>query len=333
MDLKVSVIIPVYNAVEHLKECLDSVVRQTLKEIEIICVDDGSTDGSAAILADHVNKDGRFIVLTQQNRGAGVARNAGLEVARGDYVIFLDADDFFAPDMLEKMHARAVASEADIVLCNGRAYYTSSGRYRKVSNYLRTFFVKGMPVFSRCDIPDHILTVTNPVPWNKLFRRSFLLRGGLRFQSLENCNDLYMVLLSLCVASRISWVDEPLVAYRECGGRNLQSRKRAAPLCFIWALETLYDELRRRNLFEAVERSFVNMAVRMTVWNVVTTQGWESKNRILRELEKEHFARMGLFAHSKKDYVERMQYYLARMMKCALWLRKKMCSDNFKDRQ
>lgn len=333
MDLKVSVIIPVYNAVEHLKECLDSVVRQTLKEIEIICVDDGSTDGSAVILADHVNKDGRFIVLTQQNRGAGVARNAGLEVARGDYVIFLDADDFFAPDMLEKMHARAVASEADIVLCNGRAYYTSSGRYRKVSNYLRTSFVKGMPVFSRCDIPDHILTVTNPVPWNKLFRRSFLLRGGLRFQSLENCNDLYMVLLSLCVASRISWVDEPLVAYRECGGRNLQSRKRAAPLCFIRALETLYDELRRRNLFEAVERSFVNMAVRMTVWNVVTTQGWESKNRILRELEKEHFARMGLFAHSKKDYVERMQYYLARMMKCALWLRKKMCSDNFKDRQ
>ena len=333
MPVKFSIVIPIYNAERYLCECLNSLVAQSFKDFEIICVDDGSIDGSSTILEDYASKDRRFVVLRQQNCGAGTARNKGLEVARGDYVIFLDADDFFAPNLLEKLYAQAVCSEADIVLCNGRAYYTSSGRYRKVSNYLRTSFVKGMPVFSRCDIPDHILTVTNPVPWNKLFRRSFLLREGLRFQSLENCNDLYMVLLSLCVASRISWVDEPLVAYRECGGRNLQSRKRAAPLCFIRALETLYDELRRRNLFEAVKRSFVNMAVRMTVWNVVTTQGWDSKNKILRELEKEHFARMGLFAHSKKDYVERMQYYLARMMKCALWLRKKMCSDNFKDRQ
>ncbi|MCI7403600.1 MAG: glycosyltransferase [Pyramidobacter sp.] len=324
MDLKVSVIIPVYNAAEHLKECLDSVVRQTLKEIEIICVDDGSTDGSAAILADHVNRDGRFIMLRQQNRGAGVARNKGLEVARGEYVIFLDADDFFAPDLLEKLYAQAVCSEADIVICNGRAYNTSSGQYKNVANYLRTSLVKGMPVFSRLDLPEQIFTVTNPVPWNKLFRRGFLLREQLRFQPLQNCNDLYMVLLSLCVAERISSIDEPLVSYRENSGRNLQSRKRAAPLCFIEALEALYDELHCRGLFEAVEKSFVNMAVRMTAWNTITTGGWDSRNKILRELEKKHFTRMGVFAYSKEDYVERKQYYLAQMMKCALWARRKL---------
>lgn len=321
---ELSVVIPIYNAEEHLEQCLESLVSQTLKEIEILCVDDGSTDGSAAILSDYAQRDNRFIVLRQQNRGAGVARNKGLEVARGEYVIFLDADDFFAPDLMEKMYAQAVCSEADIVICNGRAYSTSSGQYKNVANYLRTSLVKGIPVFSRRDIPDHILTVTNSVPWNKLFRRSFLLREQLRFQPLQNCNDLYMVLLSLCVAERISSIDEPLVSYRENSGRNLQSRKRAAPLCFIEALEALYDELHRRGLFEAVERSFVNMAVRMTAWNTITTRGWDSRNKILRELEKKHFTRMGIFAYSKEGYVERKQYYLAQIMKCALWVRRKL---------
>lgn len=324
MSVKISVIVPVYNAERYLRECMDSLLAQTFKDLEIICVDDGSTDGSAAILSDYVQRDDRFVVVRQQNRGAGMARNKGLEVAHGEYVIFLDADDFFALDLLEKLYARAIRAEADIVICNGRAFNTVSGRYRDVANYLRASLVKGMPVFSRRDIPDHILTVTNPVPWNKLFRRGFLLREQLRFQPLQNCNDLYMVLLSLCVAERISSIDEPLVSYRENSGRNLQSRKRAAPLCFIEALEALYDELHRRGLFEAVEKSFVNMAVRMTAWNTITTGGWDSRNKILRELEKKHFTRMGVFAYSKEDYVERKQYYLAQMMKCALWARRKL---------
>lgn len=324
MSVKISVIIPVCNAESYLRECLDSLLMQTFKDFEIICVDDGSTDTSLGILDEYVTKNSHLLVLRQQNHGAGVARNKGLEVARGEYVIFLDADDFFAPDLLEKLYAQAVCSEADIVICNGRAYNTSSGQYKNVANYLRTSLVKGMPVFSRLDLPEQIFTVTNPVPWNKLFRRSFLLREQLRFQPLQNCNDLYMVLLSLCVAERISSIDEPLVSYRENSGRNLQSRKRVAPLCFIEALEALYDELHRRGLFEAVEKSFVNMAVRMTAWNMITTRGWDSRNKILRELEKKHFTRMGVFAYSKGDHVERKQYYLAQMMKCALWVRRKL---------
>lgn len=323
MSVKISVIIPVYNAERCLRECMDSLSAQTFEDFEIICVDDGSTDGSAAVVADYARGDGRFVVLRQRNCGAGAARNKGLEAARGEYVIFLDADDFFAPDLLEKLYARAVRTEADIVICNGRAFHTASGRYRDVTNYLRASLVKGMPVFSRKDIPDHILTVTNPAPWNKLFRRGFLLREQLRFQPLQNSNDLYMVLLSLCAAERISCIDEPLVSYRESSGRNLQSRKRAAPLCFIEALEALYDELRRRGLFEAVEKSFVNMAVRMTAWNLVTTRSWHSRSKILRELEKEHFTRMGVFARPR-EYCAGGQYCLAQMMKCALWLWKKL---------
>ena len=95
MTVKVSVILPVYNVEKYLKECLDSILNQTLQEIEVICVDDGSTDRSLEILREYEKKDKRVIVLTQENKGAGAARNKGLAIAKGEYLSFLDSDDFF----------------------------------------------------------------------------------------------------------------------------------------------------------------------------------------------------------------------------------------------
>ena len=112
---KVSVIIPVYNVQNYLRPCLDSVLKQTLKEIEIICVDDGSTDGSLEILKQYAAKDNRITVLKQKNLHAGVARNAGLAVARGEYLSFLDSDDFFELNMLEESYRLIRKKQADIL--------------------------------------------------------------------------------------------------------------------------------------------------------------------------------------------------------------------------
>ena len=100
MGTKVSVILPVYNVSDYLRQCMDSIVGQTLKDIEIICVDDGSTDDSLAILKEYEAKDQRVKVIQQANAGAGAARNKGLEIATGEYLSFLDSDDFFEPDMV-----------------------------------------------------------------------------------------------------------------------------------------------------------------------------------------------------------------------------------------
>lgn len=101
-DYKVSVIIPVYNSGQYLQTCLESVISQTLRDIQIICVDDGSVDSSSQILERFAAVDPRITVLHQTNSGAGAARNFGLQVARGEYLSFLDADDFCEPDMLER---------------------------------------------------------------------------------------------------------------------------------------------------------------------------------------------------------------------------------------
>lgn len=118
--VKVSVIIPVYNSEAYLKECLDSVVHQTLQDIEIICVDDGSTDASMDILQKYAQKDERFRILEQQHLGGGAARNLGLKEAEGEYLSFLDSDDYFELDMLQKIYLRCKEKKrmwVSLVLC------------------------------------------------------------------------------------------------------------------------------------------------------------------------------------------------------------------------
>ena len=112
---KISVIIPVYNAEQYLRKCLDSVVSQTFRDIEIICVDDGSTDGSGAILDEYAAKDNRIVVIHQANAGVAAARNTGLKSAQGEYLAFLDSDDAYNPQLCELAYNRACQSGADIV--------------------------------------------------------------------------------------------------------------------------------------------------------------------------------------------------------------------------
>ena len=113
---KVSVIIPVYNVEQYLRECLDSVVNQTLKEIEIICVDDGSTDNSLEILKEYAKKDKRITVIVQKNLHAGVARNAGLTVAKGEYIHFLDSDDWLDKNTYEDLYNLIKSKNVSLVL-------------------------------------------------------------------------------------------------------------------------------------------------------------------------------------------------------------------------
>src|SRR5574344_661413 len=117
MEKKVSIIIPVYNTEEYLDECLQSLINQTLKDIEIICIDDGSTDCSAEILHEYSLKDSRIKVLKQRNYGQSAARNKGLMFANGEYISFLDSDDFISEDMLEKLYCKAKEQNTDITMC------------------------------------------------------------------------------------------------------------------------------------------------------------------------------------------------------------------------
>ena len=193
--LKVSVIIPVYNVEAYLRQCLDSVVNQTLREIEIICVDDGSTDKSAAILKEYAAKDGRIKVLTQSNTGAGAARNVGIARATGEWITFCDADDWIEPNAIEKMVAAAQREDADCVCC---------GMLRDWRN--------GTTVFRPFDEMGPSDTYNAVV--NKLFKRN-LLENLKMDESVSLGEDLMVSAQAMAKAKKIAVLEKGFYHYCE----------------------------------------------------------------------------------------------------------------------
>lgn len=260
---KVSVIIPVYNGELYLRECLDSVCAQTLRDIEIICVDDGSTDSSCEIIQSYMDKDSRISLLHQKNQFAGIARNNGLEHADGEYVAFWDCDDTFEPDALECMYNRAKEVDADICQC-GILDLDNRRKVKapRISNKLRRNILQ-KEWFSRRTDEDCILECVDVGVWSKLFRRAFLDRIGLRFTDHRYAEDVWFTWVAACSAERITSVDKPLVCYRklnEDSQTSIVDQKDVTIHPRICCQTARY--LKEHNIFP--ERSFVNRFLTIT---------------------------------------------------------------------
>ena len=258
-ETKVSVIIPVYNSEANLVQCLESICSQTLREIEIICVDDGSTDSSSEILKKFRENDSRIQILHQKNLYAGVARNHGKAHAEGEYLAFWDSDDFFDPTALEKMYRKCKEDNADICVCGAYQYYEQEDLSSPSSSYLRMKWVPDEIPFNRESNPDYIMNFTGPAAWNKLFRRSFVEENGLDFQAVRNGNDVFFVECALCYAKRITVINERLVYYRKDQQHSLLGTIEKAPLSAILAWGDVREHLRQNNILP--ENSFVNAAI------------------------------------------------------------------------
>jgi glycosyltransferase involved in cell wall biosynthesis len=166
---KVSIIIPVYNVEKYLAECLNSAIGQTLRDIEIICVDDGSTDRSSGILDEYTKKDSRIIVIHQKNAGPGPARNVGLDLAQSKYIAFLDSDDVMKPTLCEKTVQIAECENADMI------YFLYETNHSHPQSRFDRYVLNGMG--------DKIETkelIKNVVLWSKLWRTSFIRDNELR---------------------------------------------------------------------------------------------------------------------------------------------------------
>lgn len=270
--VKVSVIIPVYNVEAYLRQCLDSVVNQTLRDIEIICVDDGSTDGSAAILAEYAAKDPRVKVLTREHTNAGAARNAGMAVATGEYLGFVDSDDWCELTLFEKAYNKAKADDADIVFF----------RYRQFDECVREFrpgravpeFISGLRKSCRAeDLRLQAFGAFNFAPWNRIVRRALVVAHGLAFQSLPRSNDVCFGCVALAAAKRISNLAEVSYNYRTGLSTNLQSGNAQSPTSLIEAWEKTADELARIGRLEALAVPLATTATGALFYALNT---WES---------------------------------------------------------
>lgn len=264
----VSVIIPVYNVEKYLRQCLDSIVNQTLRDIEIICVDDGSTDGSSAILAEYAAKDSRVKVLTREHTNAGAARNAGMAIATGEYLGFVDSDDWCELDMLAVLSGDADNKSADVV-CSGKKLYSESRGVITRAELL--------PV-SMCEDPQprpaasekmRLVPVCGVSVWNKLFRREYLDAQNIRFQSIERANDISFTMQALLLAERISFLREAYYIYRVERAGGLQTGNSSTPLAFAEALLDVKRSLKERGRYDDLRKAFANTALAHARYNLL----------------------------------------------------------------
>lgn len=213
----VSIIVPVYNQELYLQETLGYIRNQTYENLEIIMVDDGSTDDSILILEENAKKDDRIRIIHQKNQYAGTARNKGIDAASGKYLMFLDSDDLFEPTLVEKLATRAEEEQADMVFCAGDKLIEATGQIEPFYGLMNKTVLAKVNARNFCprkDLKSNLYEFTTPVPWNKIFRSSFVKEHNIRFASHSSSNDAEFVWAAFVLADTVSGVDESLVHYR-----------------------------------------------------------------------------------------------------------------------
>lgn len=268
MPPHISVVVPVYNAGKYLQATLQSICRQTLPGIEIICVDDGSTDNSCEILQATAAKDQRFRIIRQENAGPGVARNTGMRAASGEYLAFLDADDLYEPDMLETMFCQAKSLQADVIVCQCD-YFSASLEERHYGSWhpdipeawIRSGFHPAE------DAPSRIFQLCVGWPWDKLFRTEYIRTNGWDYPPLRNSEDGVFVYPAVAHAQTMAICNRTLAHHREHPGSVSKTLNRWPTEC-IKAIQLIHERLGKLNQNPGISRSFSSWARHYAAWNL-----------------------------------------------------------------
>ena len=206
---KISIIIPVYNVETYIHKCIGSVLAQTYRNIEVILVDDGSPDNSGIICDEYAKKDKRVSVIHKKNGGLSDARNAGIDAATGDYIVFVDSDDYIAPDMIEKLYETQKRNNADITVC-GYRWVDKEGKN------LKSFHMNSMVCSGREILNEYLVNNINEwlvlvVACNKLFKRS--LFDEIRFPYGKLHEDSFVVHELLYTANTVAVIEDECYFY------------------------------------------------------------------------------------------------------------------------
>ena len=309
---KISIVIPCYNIEDYITQCLSSLLNQTYENIEIICVDDGSTDNTAETVERIMQNDNRIKLVRQRNMYAGVARNNGMKHASGEYILFFDGDDFCEKEMLAEMIATAEMYHSDIVVCDVKTFDNVTRRYDETNTFLRIGLVekhKSRGFVSYRDIPDDIMIFASSGPWNKLYRLSFIKKNNLQFQASRRDNDEYFVLMSMALANRISWVDKKFVTYRVNNALSLQGfgNQKIDTNDLLSTVTELKKGLEKANVCKEVMRSFQNQVLVRYVGLIEAQRTWENYKDVFDFTKDTVFTLLGIDKLDEIDIFTRLE--------------------------
>lgn len=208
--MRFSIIIPVYNVERYLRDCLDSVLNQTFSDWEAVCVNDGSTDGSADILEEYLEKDNRFKVITQPNAGLSAARNTGINVAKGDYILFLDSDDWIETNALEVLSKNL--NGEDILCFSGRRFIEETNQYNHADVLVEKSYETGMDYYNENALLHRDFAFVCVVL--RVYKRIFLIDNELRFKDGIYHEDNLFTPIVCYYAKNVKQISACLYDYR-----------------------------------------------------------------------------------------------------------------------
>lgn len=282
--VEISVILPVYNSENYIKECLDSLLSQTFKDIEILCIDDGSTDGSLNILKDIEKTDSRITVITQENIGVAKTRNNGLNLVKGNYVYFMDSDDCLDKNAFKKLHDNITSNRSDfcimkVIFVNGSEEYKFPAfdidkEFDKVNFNDFTFTYR--------DVKSHVLNDLF-APWLKLYSAEFLKSNDdFTFPEIKSYSDAPFHVKTMLNASRISFVPEYLYYYRENDGSLVHSSSNT--INFFRLSDIIEDYLVKNDFIDEFTDEFAAFKIVKLVYYMGFTDSEEYYTKAKEEL-------------------------------------------------
>lgn len=264
---KLSIIVPVYNVEKYLCQCLDSIVNQTIADIEVICVNDGSCDHSLNILEEYKQKDSRIHIISKENDGLGAARNTGINAAQGDYIGFVDSDDFIELDMFQKLYERAVATEADVAIGNIRLFHDDTSKIESYREEKRYKEIAALNVFTVREAP---WILENIGVWDRIYKRNFIERYSLRNPEHVIYEDALFSFQTSILASKITLVSDAYYIYRKGTGTAITDREiknNAYKFDFLTNCKAIKEFMFTNMVYEAFKENYLNYFYKNALWH------------------------------------------------------------------
>jgi glycosyltransferase involved in cell wall biosynthesis len=258
-NIKVSIIIPVYNSEQFLNKCLHSVVSQTAENFEIIIVNDGSTDGSQKIIEDYAKKFLYITVINQENSGQAIARNRALQIAKGEYCAFVDSDDYIETKMVETLYNEAVSRKADIVICNWNEVDVN-GRCLKHKEYEE--YHKKM--LTKEEVVEEFLMnkrqLIEGFSWNKLIKRSLFDEYKILYPNMKY-EDIPTIFKVLMKANTFVYVNDHLYNYVQHDKSTVHIRNEETAKGYLTAIQMVKQILKDENLLSKYNDQYLNYSM------------------------------------------------------------------------
>lgn len=330
---KISIVVPVYNVEQYIKKCLESLVRQTFKDIEIIIIDDGSPDESYKIYEQYADRDDRIKIIKKKNEGVSEARNTGIQNASGDFLMFVDSDDWMEPDGCEILYNEYLKNKADLVVAD--AHTVTNGK-----KYINRIFLRDFVTDSRDFIRQYQAACIgygyNPMPadktnvsglgspWNKLYSRKIIVDNNLKYDPYVKgiYDDNLFTLYYLSAIHKVSYVAKPIYNYRIVTQSLTQSFKANSLEISSRIFEKIQEFIKKQEEPQFFEKPFYMYVIRrlsaeLSVYYFCRQNGKkfsEQKKELKTMLEKEPYATaLKNVEADKLMFAHKLTYYTAKM--------------------